>query len=183
MTSIRHPARKLTYEDYCRIPEDRCRHEILDGEHVVSPAPLVAHQNAVRAIIAQLSRTIHEPRRGAVFVSPIDVRLSPHDIVQPDVIAIRADGAAHVTERWIEGAPDLVVEVLSPSTSRHDRGLKATGYATFGVREYWLVDVVDRSIEQFELEGDRYALRQTATTTLHSLAFPDVTLELAALWM
>ena len=183
MTSIRHPARKLTYEDYCRIPNDRCRHEILDGEHVVSPAPFVPHQNAVSEIVTQLRMQIQKVHRGFVFTSPIDVRLGPHDVVQPDVVAIRAERAALVKERWIDGAPDLVVEVLSPSTSRHERGLKATGYANFGVREYWLVDLVARTVEQFELEGDRYALRQTATTTLHSLAFPDVTLELAALWM
>ena len=183
MTSIRHPARKLTYEDYCRIPDDRCRHEILDGEHVVSPAPFVPHQWAVGALFAALHTKIHVPRHGFVFTSPIDVRLGPHDIVQPDVLAIRAERAEIITEPWIDGAPDLVVEVLSPSTGRRDRGLKAAGYATFGVREYWLVDLVARTVEQFELEGDRYAPRHTATTTLRSIVFPDVTLELVALWM
>lgn len=182
MTSIRHPARKLTYEDYCRIPEDRCRHEVLDGEHVMTPAPLVPHQNAVSEVLTQLRSQIQKVRRGFVFTSPIDVRLDPHDIVQPDVLAIRAERSSIIKERWIEGAPDLVVEVLSPSTARRDRGLKAARYATFGVREYWLVDCEARAVEQFELQGERYALRQTATATLRSLAFPEVTLDLAEIW-
>ncbi len=182
MTSIRHPARKLTYEDYCRIPEDRCRHEILDGEHVVSPAPYVAHQLVLGRLHAELFAQLERRKLGRVLFAPTDVRLGPHDVVQPDLLAIRPERASIITLRWIEGPPDLVVEVLSPSTGRRDRGLKAARYATFGVREYWLIDTDARTIEQFELEGDRYVLRQTATATLRSLAFPDVALDLAQLW-
>lgn len=182
MTSTHQPRRKLTYADYCAIPEDLLRHEILDGEHVVSPSPNVPHQSAATRLTAILLPQIEGQDLGRVLAAPLDVELSPFDIAQPDVIAIATARSEIITHTRILGAPDLVIEVLSPGTARRDRGLKATRYALAGVREYWLVDVEAHRIEQFELAGDRFVLRQTATTTLASWAFPSVTVDLGALW-
>jgi Uma2 family endonuclease len=133
---------KLTYEDYVKIPEDGRRHEIIDGRHIVSPAPRPRHQ----AILRNLMRVLDELQvsgRAEVLCSPIDVQLTETDIVQPDVIAIARKNSHLIGEVKIEGSPDLVVEILSPSTGRLDRGAKRALYETLnecawlGTNEPW----------------------------------------------
>ncbi len=118
---------KLTYEDYVKIPEDGRRHEIIDGRHIVNPAPRPRHQivlgNLYRAFLG-----LEDAGLGKVLFSPIDVQMSEADIVQPDLIAIAGASTHLIGELKIEGPPELVVEVLSPSTRRLDRGAKRSLY-------------------------------------------------------
>ncbi len=148
-------ALKFTYEDYCLLPEDR-RYEVVDGELFLTPAPTLFHQ-AVKGRIKRLLDDFIEPRGlGFVFDAPTDVVLSPHDVVQPDILVVLGDRRSILTEKFVAGAPDLVIEVLSPSTEERDRIAKAKRYATFGVREMWLVDPQAKSIEVRTNTGDGF---------------------------
>lgn len=133
-------ARPWTYENYALLPEDGKRHEIIDGEHYVTPAPTVRHQRIVRQLILSLAAGAAAQRTGEVLSAPCDVLLTETDIVQPDVLFISGNRSHIVTEENVQGAPDLVVEVLSESTRKRDERLKRDLYERFGVREYWVVD-------------------------------------------
>ncbi|HEY7215146.1 MAG TPA: Uma2 family endonuclease [Thermoanaerobaculia bacterium] len=132
--------RKLTYEDYVLFPEDGLRHEILDGEHYVTPAPFVRHQLISSNLHILLGSFIRRRRAGKLFSAPTDVILSPHDIAQPDLFFISNERIGIVTEPNVQGAPDLVIEILSKRTRRRDERLKLERYDRFEVREYWIVD-------------------------------------------
>lgn len=147
--------RKLTYADYEKIPPDRQRHEILDGAECMTPAPDPDHQECVLRIARSLADHADARRLGRVFVAPTDVVLSAHDIVQPDVFFISEQRAGIVGRRNVQGAPDLVVEVLSPSSAAQDRGAKRALYERAGVREYWIVDLEARAVEIHDLGENR----------------------------
>jgi len=177
------PARiKLTYEDYLEIPNDGKRHEIIDGEHFVNPSPSLYHQRISGAINAQLRRQIQDAGRGEVFFAPLDVQLSDVDVVEPDLIVVLNENLDILTESHIVGPPDLVVEILSPSSVRLDRHIKRKCYEKFRIPEYWIVDPEAHEVEQHCLEGDRYALRGTHTERIESGAIPDVVIDLTTVW-
>ncbi len=144
--------RKLTYEDYVLIPEDLLRHEILDGEHYVTPAPGRDHQGSLGTLFLKIATFVRGRRLGTVFFAPFDVLLSPHDIAQPDLLYISNERAAILTEANAQGAPDLVIEILSKSTRRRDETLKRDRYERFGVLEYWLADPVRRTVRIYRRE-------------------------------
>ncbi len=148
-----------TYQDYRRLPNDGWRYEVIRGRLHMAPAPRPKHQRAVGRLHLAISRFVEERGLGEVFISPIDVLLpalaSP---VQPDLLFIREDRLSIVTDEAIEGAPDLVVEVLSPSNWFLDRRDKFELYAKAGVAEYWIVDTDERTIEVFGLRGQAYDL-------------------------
>jgi len=171
-------ALKFTYADYALLPEDR-RYEVIDGELSMTPAPTPSHQDVVLELVARLRAFVTARRLGRVVLSPCDVVLSKYDILQPDVFFVASDREAIVGEKYIEGAPDLVVEVLSPSTESRDREIKAKRYAAFGVREMWLVDPMQRAIEVFvnsgggfRPEGRFVANDLVRSTVLPGLEFP-----------
>lgn len=141
--------RKLTYEDYVLIPEDGQRHEILDGEHYVTPSPFTSHQRVSSRLHSSLGPFIIERDLGILLAAPMDVVLSPHDIAQPDLLFISNARMGILTEKNVQGAPDLVVEILSGSTRRRDERLKYERYERLGVQEYWLVDPDHRTIRIF----------------------------------
>lgn len=146
---------KLDYDDYAQLPPDRNRMELLDGELLVTPAPSPLHQRASRRLQRVLEDWF-EPRAGIeVFNAPVDVILSSSDVLQPDLVVV-AD-PTQVSQRGIEGAPLLVVEILSPSTVAQDRTAKARRYATFGIAHYWIVDPDVPSLECYRLAGAGYA--------------------------
>jgi Uma2 family endonuclease len=134
------PAKKLTYEDYVRIPDDGKRHEIIDGEHYVSAAPFIRHQRLVVRLTHRLEDFIESHPLGEIFIAPTDVILSPNDIVQPDLLFISYERSAIVEEKNVQGAPDLVIEIHSGSSRRVDRGAKRRAYERWGVLEYWMLD-------------------------------------------
>jgi Uma2 family endonuclease len=131
---------KLTYEDYCLLPDDGKRYEIIDGELYASSAPNTKHQRVVGQLLVVLYGFVRSSRLGEVFMGRYDTVLSNIDVVQPDLIFISAARAHLITEANLQGAPDLVVEVLSPSNRGYDETLKRKRYAQFGVVEYWIVD-------------------------------------------
>jgi Uma2 family endonuclease len=154
--AVHSPTRKLTYEDFARIPEDRQRHEILDGVHVVSPAPTVPHQDLVFAVARKVADFAEVRGLGKVYVAPLDVVLAEHDIVEPDVLFIASSRSSIVGHANVQGAPDLVVEVLSPKTRRRDLGQKRARYEKLGVLEYWAFDPDAATAQVFRREGDRF---------------------------
>ena len=178
---------KLTYEDYALIPDDGRRHEILDGTHVTSPAPSTRHQRTVGDLYAEMRFHVRGHGLGEVFVAPFDVLLSEVDIVQPDICFV-ADGRPIVDEANCKGAPDLMVEVLSPSTRRRDLIDKRLLFERFGVAEYWAVDPDADEVQVFRLGGPagqpggsyaRTALRAESGDALTSACLPGFSLVLS----
>jgi Uma2 family endonuclease len=132
---------RLTYDDFARIPNDGKRHEIIDGVHYVTPSPMFRHQQLLgRLYLAVGGFLEHHPEIGQAYLSPLDTVFSPWDVVEPDLLFIAADQLDIITEPNIQGAPALVVEILSPSTKRRDTGIKRQLFDRGGVREYWIVD-------------------------------------------
>ena len=176
------PGVKLTYRDYCRFPDDGKRHEILDGEHHVTPAPRLSHQGVLIELALQIRPQMRE--KGLVYGAPVDVHLSEVDILQPDFVVIAPERRHILTPTKIKGAPDLVVEVLSPSTVARDRGLKKRRYAAGGVPEYWIVDLEEHVVEQHVLEGGEYRLVGAHEDEVRARApgLAHVRLDLRELW-
>ena len=137
---------KLTYEDFLRFPDDGLRHELIDGEHYVTPSPATVHQRLVSRLHGAFFVYFQAHSVGEVFTAPFDVVLSTHDVVEPDLLVILADQAEIVNDANVRGAPAIVIEIASPSTRRRDEGIKKNLYDRAGVREYWMVDPVSRTI-------------------------------------
>ncbi|WP_144440508.1 Uma2 family endonuclease [Limnochorda pilosa] len=136
----------LTYDDYRRMPEGE-RYELLEGDLQLTPAPSPLHQRVSRRIQAALNDHVEKHGLGEVFNAPIDVVLSHTTVVQPDVLFIARERAGIVGAESISAAPDLVIEILSPSSTMRDQVTKRRLYGRYGVREYWIVDPEARSIE------------------------------------
>lgn len=174
---------RLTYEDYCLLPNDGKRYEIVEGELLVTPAPLTCHQKVVLNLGSALLDFTKKHDLGEVYVAPVDVVLSPYDVVEPDILYVSKARLGIVTEKNLQGAPDLVVEVLSDSTARVDRTIKLKLYARFGVGEYWLIDPMRLSAEIYRLgsEGFELASQLQAHDALTSPLFPGFSLPLPSL--
>ncbi len=171
---------KLTYDEYLHFPDDGRRHEIIDGEHYVSPSPSTDHQNVSRHIQFALYQLLEEHGRAQVFNAPIDVELSPTDVVQPDLAVVLAEHSDRVLRSRLRGAPDLVVEIASPSTATRDRTLKLALYARYRVPEYWIVDAENRCVAQYRLQSDG----GYDDPVLHeeSISFADAVVDLTDVW-
>ena len=148
---------KLTYADYANAPDD-ARYELLDGELIMAPAPNRLHQDSLLDLGVDLKLLMRSTGMGEVFVAPFDVILSDTDVVQPDIMFVSNERAHIITDANIRGAPDLVVEILSPSTAERDRTFKRDLYARHGVKEYWMVDTELRRIYQLMLDADEFRL-------------------------
>lgn len=147
---------KLTYDDYCLIPDDGKRHEIIDGGHYVSPAPSFYHQQIVIALLTRLHGFVSQHELGTVSVAPVDILFSDVNVVQPDILFIASDREQIITKRNVQGAPDLLIEVLSESNRRHDEIVKRKLYEQFGVREYWIVDPELETVKVYRLKDGAY---------------------------
>jgi Uma2 family endonuclease len=145
----------LTYEDYVELPNDGKRYEILDGELFVTPAPSTRHQRVLGRIFFQITAFLRNQDRGEVLLAPCDVLLGEHDIVQPDLLFVAREHADRIEAANVKGAPDLLVEVLSPTTRRRDERTKRDRYRATGVAEYWLVDVDLETIKVYRWAGDK----------------------------
>ena len=126
---------KLTHDDFVNFPDDGQRHELIDGEHYVTPAPNIRHQRLVLRLSGALYAHFATTNAGEAFLSPLDVVLSNHDIVEPDLLVLLSDQADILTYQNVRGAPALVVEVLSPGTKKRDQTIKHRLYDRAGVRE------------------------------------------------
>ena len=138
MVSVK-PKTGLTYEDYARTPDDE-RWELLDGELVMVPSPNMPHQATQAKLGSRLNNFVEQGGLGHVFFAPTDVVLSDTNVVQPDVLFVSREREHIITHANIQGAPDLTVEIRSPSTAERDLTVKCRLYAEHGVKEYWLVD-------------------------------------------
>ena len=170
--------RRFGWHEY-RAWDDGQRWELIAGEpFCMSPAPTSRHQAIVGDLFAFLHAHFRD-RPCRPFVAPIDVKLSPEDVVQPDIAVVCDRSTVRTTH--IEGSPALVVEVLSPSSHRHDRVRKLRLYAHFGVQEYWLVQPYPAVVEVLELAGSDYRIAgaYTDVETLHSPTFPELVLDLS----
>jgi Uma2 family endonuclease len=176
-------ARKLTYADYEKIPPDGFRHEIIEGEELMTPAPNPSHQTALLNIARVLADHAKARKVGRVFVAPTDVVLSEHDIVEPDVFFIAEARAGIIGPKYIEGAPDLVVEVISPSTASHDRGAKRALYDRAGVREYWIVDLPARTVEILEFGSPRRTRVYQEGQSFETAVLPGLTVRVDDLFL
>lgn len=174
----------LTYDDYCLLPNDRDRYEILDGELSVTPAPATRHQSISSHLQRILSNHVVANQLGSIYAAPTDLILAPTTVVQPDLIFIGNDRRYTITERAIEGPPTLVIEILSPTTHRTDRVTKAQLYAKYRVPHYWLVDPDQRTLEAYELVIDHYDLIASARDAelFDPLLFPGLSIQLFDLW-
>jgi Uma2 family endonuclease len=165
--------------DYFALPDEpRC--ELLYGRLLVTPAPVVRHQSVVARIL-HLLLDLADSSGGFAVASPVDVVLADHSVVQPDVIFVAAARRSIVGDRVI-GAPDLVVEVLSPGTARRDVGEKLRLYAEAGVPEYWIVDPVLGTFEFLEKTGDDYRVRLPEGVIYRSAVIAGLELDLEAFW-
>lgn len=140
------PREKITYQDYLQLPEEQ-RYEVLEGDLRMVPAPGILHQEALLSLSHILKVFLRNHRLGRVYIAPVDVILDEDSVVQPDLAVVLSERLDIVSPEGVRGAPDLVVEVLSPSTAHRDRGVKRRLYGRYGVQEYWLVDPVARTIE------------------------------------
>ena len=169
----------LTYDDYCRLPDDGRRYELLEGEMFVTPAPTTSHQRISRNLEFVLYSHVRENALGEVFDAPIDIILGRNVVVQPDLVFVARHRAEIITERGVEGPPDLVVEILSPSTQDRDRGPKQQIYARYGVQHYWLLDPKAKTLTQLVLENNVYKLLATHGLGSIQLApFSQLTIDL-----
>jgi Uma2 family endonuclease len=133
--------RRLTYDDFLLFPDDGRRHELIDGVHYVTPSPNMRHQELVGRLYFEIERFLRQhPGTGRLFFAPFDVIFTRWDVVEPDLLFIAGDQAEILTSKNVQGAPALVVEILSPGTRRTDEHAKRLLFERGGVREYWMVD-------------------------------------------
>lgn len=142
--------------DYEALPEG-APYQLIDGDLVMAPAPSFQHQSIVWELGAQMKRFAEERELGVVVGAPVDVYLSESEAYQPDLLFISSERQSIITEEGVEGAPDLVAEVLSPSTAYHDLTKKMRVYETAGVQEYWIVDPEDRTVTVHENAENGFA--------------------------
>ena len=147
------PPVKFTYEDFLTFPDDGRRHELLDGEHLVTPSPDRSHQKAVINLATLLHLHAKAHGLGQVFTAPFDVVLSNFDVLEPDLLFVSRERIERLTEANVQGSPDLVIEVLSPGTRKVDLGGKRRAYEKFGAREYWLVDPKKHAVTRVAFDG------------------------------
>ncbi len=151
------PKTKQTYEDYAKTPDDE-RWELIDGELIETPSPTVPHQRVSMKAGTRLSVFVDAGSQGEVFHAPIDMVLADTVVVQPDLVFVSNERADIITHANIQGAPDLVVEIRSPSTAEYDWTTKYRLYERCGVKEYWLADPEARTVTVFALADDSYEL-------------------------
>jgi Uma2 family endonuclease len=148
------PARKLTYDDFVHFPDDGMRHELIDGEHYVTPSPDTRHQEILGRLYLLISNWLEAHPVGRVFFAPFDVVISRFDVVEPDLLYMSRERAAAVlTDANVQGVPELVVEIASQSTRRRDATIKRALYERGGVTEYWTIDPDAHTVHVYRREG------------------------------
>ena len=183
-----HPlsSTKFTYEDYLLFPDDGKRHELIDGGHYVTPSPITKHQKISGTLFGCLFTHIQQTKVGHLFAAPMDVVLSDLDVVQPDLLFITNNRASIITEKNIQGPPDLVVEILSESSRKTDEMIKRKLYERYRVSEYWIVDPELETVKIYRLSDQGYSriaeLSVEANDTLTSALFPDWQLPLSQIF-
>ncbi|MBN1697339.1 MAG: Uma2 family endonuclease [Spirochaetales bacterium] len=169
---------KLTYRDFILFPDNGKRHELIDGDHFMTPAPSIRHQIVSKNIEYLFERYFRNSDTGIILYAPVDVYLSDSDIVEPDLVIIKKENQKIIKDKYIKGHPDMVVEILSPATQKNDLELKKHLYEKFGVKEYWIVDPDNNEVQQYVLHGGKYMKRGTFTDGITTHILPDLSIEL-----
>lgn len=178
---------KMTYDDLLALPEDGLRHELIDGEHIVSPSPGSAHQLIIGSLYLAIATFLRERPVGVVMLAPFDIVFSPFDVVEPDLIYFSMERfRAVVGEKNATGAPDLAIEVLSPSSRRRDEVVKRRLYERTGVPEYWIVDPELEAVRIYRPAEGRYMrvaeLSADQDDNLTTPLLPELTIPLASIF-
>ena len=151
-------AAKLTWDDIKDLPEDAGRTEIVDGELVLSPTPASRHQEICTLLGFEIASFVKERGLGVTFSCAMHTILATHAHYEPDLCFIRKNRLSIIKEKFIDGPPDLAIEVISESNRTHDTVVKFNDYARYGVEEYWLVDPREEEISTWSLSGGKYEL-------------------------
>ena len=177
------PSGGMRYVDYCALPAElRC--ELISGELAMTPSPSTKHQRIAGELFYQIKRYLDDHPAGVLFFAPMDVVLSPHDVVQPDLLLVLNENRGLIEENAIAGAPDLVAEVLSAGTLERDVIHKTGLYERYGVKEFWRVDPQLERIERLNRPGGKLEVTATFTKNerLESLLLPELTIGLDAVF-
>jgi Uma2 family endonuclease len=183
--AIRLKRSGLTYQDYLQLPDDGQRYEIIDGELYVSPAPNTKHQRVAGRLFRVLADHSDSAELGEVFIAPYDLKLGDPSIVQPDILYISWERHDIVTRLNAQGAPDLVIEIISPSSTRMDLEIKRDLYARHGIPHYWVAHPEQEWLRAYALGADgQYELvtEGHGDMTFSAPLFPNLTIPLAKLW-
>lgn len=178
-------ARVLTYAELlAREGDEEVRRQLLEGELHLTPSPNLDHQLIVGGVYRALFAHAHAHELGVVLVAPFDVILDEHNVVQPDVLFVARSRRRLLTQRGVQGPPDLVVEMLSPSNAELDRTTKLTIYQRHGVAHYWLLDPATRLLEELVLAPTGYVVRSRLEggVPFTPALFPDLTIDLSTIW-
>ncbi len=166
-----------TYDEYAKLPGEGRLYQIVEGVLYMAPAPYLDHQSICGKIYRYLDEHVESGGLGRVFPAPTDVELAPDTVVQPDVVVVLKANAEVLHPSRIIGAPDIVVEVASPSTATHDRHTKFQAYARAGVREYWIAEPDAKTVELLELDEKRESYNTKGVyrggASLPSTVLPD----------
>jgi Uma2 family endonuclease len=174
--------RKVSYEEFQTLPRDGSkRFELIEGEVFMTPSPNTSHQRAVARLLRALADFADEHDLGEVFIAPYDIVFSKWTALEPDLLFIRKERRSIVTDANVQGVPDLVIEILSPSNQEYDRDTKLRAYEKAGVPEIWYLDPEDRTAEILNLGPDgRYVLTMnlSGNAGIISRVFPGLLLTL-----
>jgi Uma2 family endonuclease len=177
---------RMTYKDLVKLPDDGLRHELIDGEHYVTPSPVPRHQLIAGNLHLIIGNYVRERGLGVIAFAPLDVVFTQHDVVVPDLLYFTKERYREtITEKNAQGAPNLVVEILSPGTRRRDEGLKRALYERMRVEEYWIVDPKREIVTAFRLQDGRYERKEYTSADAASLTtplLPDLVIPLKAVF-
>lgn len=177
-------ARPITRHEYALIPFGAPNYQLIEGDLVMAPSPSTPHQDIAGRLYRLIGNHLDAHPIGRVFIAPLDVHLTDINIYQPDVLFVREENVAIIEDHGIEGAPDLVVEILSKTTAKYDLGIKRSIYARTGVEELWIIDPAKRTLALYRLADNAdsplatYRAKQRFTSAL----LPGLTIELPALF-
>jgi len=166
------PHLKFTYEDYLAFPDDGKRHEIIDGDHYMTPAPLTRHQRISGLLFGFLFSCVEAHHGGELFPTPTDVVLSKFDVVQPDLLYVSESRRGIIARENIQGVPDLVVEIISEGTRKTDEVIKRRLYERSGITEYWIVDPEVEAVRIYRLHEGKYQRVELTREAGDELATP-----------
>lgn len=178
---------KLTYDDFVHFPDDGKRHELIDGEHFVTPSPNMRHQGILGNLYFLIRAWLEVQPTGRLFFAPFDVVFTQFDVVEPDLLYMSNQRASEIlTDLNVQGVPELVIEIASPSTRKRDASLKRALYERTGVSEYWIVEPKGDKVRVFRRDGITFAapvdLTREAGDVLTTPLLPGLDLPLARIF-
>jgi Uma2 family endonuclease len=177
-------ARPITRHEYALIPFGAPNYQLIEGDLVMAPSPNISHQDIAGRLYRMIGNFLDTHPLGRVFIAPADVHLSDLNVYQPDLLFVRKENHSIIEEHGIEGAPDLVVEILSKTSVKYDLGVKRTVYARTGVEELWIVDPAKRTLALYRLgeNADTPAATYRAKQQFTSTLLPGLAIDLAAVF-